>query len=182
MGKTQSKEEIIIAQNAAGGVNSADIDLIHKNLSGHNTLLTIIVVLLVLAVVAGLYIMYKKCHIQWVRQELARSAFRRSGARRPGRADQPMEVGVWGVYRWRSPSQDAQQFGQRVFGSTLSKNLDFVTLLGIKVLCNLLKNYYILYSNVIHALLFMCILLNIFFFLMDFINGNYWYLWWDKKH
>lgn len=94
MGKTQSKEEIIIAQNAAGGVNSADIDLIHKNLSGHNTLLTIIVVLLVLAVVAGLYIMYKKCHIQWVRQELARSAFRRSGARRPGRADQPMEVGV----------------------------------------------------------------------------------------
>lgn len=78
MGKEQSKEKIVIAQNAAGGVNSADVELIHHNQKVTNIILGIFLLLLILGAKFAIYKLYKRCHINWMRQEMVRSAFRRS--------------------------------------------------------------------------------------------------------
>lgn len=93
MGSTQSNEEVIIAQNAAGGNNSADIQQLHQNVSLTNIILGIILIMLSIGAIGGLYKLYRKCHQGWMRQEIARSAFRRSGSRREARAPKDMHQG-----------------------------------------------------------------------------------------
>lgn len=89
MGKSQSKEEIVIAQNAAGGVNAADVAQLHQNQSTTNLILGVILLILIFGVLFGVYKLYKRCHVNWMRGEIARNAFRRSGPRRESRAKEP---------------------------------------------------------------------------------------------
>lgn len=85
MGKTQSREEIVIAQNAAGGVNAADVAQLHQNQSVTNLILGVMLIILIFGVLFGLYKLYRRCHVSWMRAEIARNAFRRSGPRRETR-------------------------------------------------------------------------------------------------
>ncbi|KAH9628293.1 hypothetical protein HF086_009350 [Spodoptera exigua] len=85
MGKPQSKE-VVIAQNAAGGVNAADVAQLHQNQSVTNFILGAMLVILTIGVWFGVYKLYKRCHVDWMRAEIARSAFRRSGPRRDPRS------------------------------------------------------------------------------------------------
>lgn len=82
MGKTYSKEEVIIAQNAAGsGSNTANLEQLHTHMSYNNLLMTIFltIILLVIFIVSGkaLYNAYKKCHQNWTRAEISRDAMKR---------------------------------------------------------------------------------------------------------
>lgn len=86
MGGSTSKEEVVLAQNAAGGTNVADIAQLHQNQSVTNVILGVILLLMILGVLVAIYKLYKRCHKNWMREEIARSAFRRSGARREPRS------------------------------------------------------------------------------------------------
>lgn len=81
MGKEQSKDQIVIAQNAAGGVNSAAVEQLHYNQKVTNIILATFLVIVILVAKFMVYKLYKRCHINWMRQEMARSAFRRSNTR-----------------------------------------------------------------------------------------------------
>uniref|UniRef100_A0A2H1V559 SFRICE_014334 n=1 Tax=Spodoptera frugiperda TaxID=7108 RepID=A0A2H1V559_SPOFR len=74
--KSQSKDEIVIAQNAAGGVNVADVAQLHENKSITNMILGVILIILIFGVLYGGYKLYKRCHVGWMREEIARNAFR----------------------------------------------------------------------------------------------------------
>lgn len=89
MGKTQSKEEIVIAQNASGGNNSAHAEQLNYHLTTVNILLIIIVVFIALVVFYYIYRQYKKCHVQWIGREFEERATRRSFLR--GRYLKPIE-------------------------------------------------------------------------------------------
>lgn len=85
MGKEQSKEKVIIAQNAAGGENAATaaIDVLKNHASITNALLGVLVVLVVLGIFACSYRQYKKAHTNWIRREITLSDLRRSLRKRP---------------------------------------------------------------------------------------------------
>lgn len=85
MGKTQSKEEIIIAQNAAGGSNSASVEEIKVNLTTMNLILMIIMIMLLLGGCFFLAKLYKSCHSSMIRRELNNGYLRRSMYRRENR-------------------------------------------------------------------------------------------------
>lgn len=75
MGKQQSKEEnIVIAQNAAGGTNNAPIDEFRFHMKTSSILLCVIVLCLILGVLYGVFRIYRKCHLRWIRQEFEMNA------------------------------------------------------------------------------------------------------------
>lgn len=78
MGSSQTKEEVVIAQRRA---NLADLQLLHRNDSNTNIILGVILIILSIGMTAACYKLYKKCHIEWMRQEIARGAFIHSGGR-----------------------------------------------------------------------------------------------------
>lgn len=85
MGKTQSKEEIIIAQNAAGGSNTSSIEEIKMQISTTNIILGIIVIMFLLVGCFFVLKIYKNCHTQLIRRELNSGYLRRSVYRRENR-------------------------------------------------------------------------------------------------
>lgn len=78
MGKTQSKEEVIIAQTASGGNNSADVEQIKYHASTTNVVLLVILTLLLLGFLYLVFKIYKNCHTKWMANEINRHALRRS--------------------------------------------------------------------------------------------------------
>lgn len=77
MGQPQTKEEVFLAQNAAGS-NGATTDIgdIGKHLHTHNIMTTILTLTLIIIV---LYIgckQYAKCQRSWMQQEIFRNNFR----------------------------------------------------------------------------------------------------------
>lgn len=83
MGKQQSKEETVIVQNAAGGVNQANLDEFKFHLTTTNLLLGIIVMVIILGILYFIYRLYQRCHIQWIHREINDRVLRRSFFRRP---------------------------------------------------------------------------------------------------
>jgi uncharacterized membrane protein YjdF len=83
MGSSQTKEEVIIPQNAAGGSNSAQVDELRYHLSTTNILMGIVVICVCLGVMYTIFRIYRKCHFRWIRQEIdqnrsrGRSSFHR---------------------------------------------------------------------------------------------------------
>lgn len=77
MGKTQSKEETVIVQNAAGS-NEAGIEQFRFHLTTTNVLLSIIVLLICLGFLFCVYRVYKRCHTKWITSEISRNNLRRS--------------------------------------------------------------------------------------------------------
>lgn len=82
MGSGSSKEEVIIAQNAAGGSNQATVEEIKMHISTMNLILIIMLTVMLLGVLYAAYRMYKKCHLQWIDQQFHQHALRRSVQRR----------------------------------------------------------------------------------------------------
>lgn len=87
MGKTLSKEETVIVQNAAGGSNNASLEELRLHLSAISVLVIIILLLMITGAAYLLFRIYKKCHVRWINQELCRSSmaqFQLNGNRRDG--------------------------------------------------------------------------------------------------
>ncbi|KAH9643789.1 hypothetical protein HF086_002287 [Spodoptera exigua] len=85
MGGTQTKEETVVVQNAAGGTNNTQLEEVRFHISTITILMSIITLVLGLGVLYFLLRMYRRCHVRWINQELYRSALsRRSGARKSG--------------------------------------------------------------------------------------------------
>lgn len=85
MGGTQTKEETVVVQNAAGGTNNTHLEEVRFHISTITILMSIIALVLGLGVLYFLLRMYRRCHVRWINQELYRSALsRRSGARQSG--------------------------------------------------------------------------------------------------
>lgn len=84
MGKEQSKEEIVIAQNAAGGENRAttSLDDIRFHLSIVNIILGLAVLMCCCGSCLGMWNLYKKCHVKWIQREITHNSLRRSFGRR----------------------------------------------------------------------------------------------------
>ncbi|XP_073948999.1 uncharacterized protein [Choristoneura fumiferana] len=70
MGSSQAKEEVIVAQNAAGGTNNADLKDIGNHISNNNIILTVVLIILCIFGLAMVYRMYRKCHQRWIQQEI----------------------------------------------------------------------------------------------------------------
>lgn len=87
MGKSVSKEEVVIAQNA-GGSNSADITQFMAHASTTSILLLMIVTLFICGGACYVLLMlYKKCHGHLMRQEILRHSLRRVAPRVRGAQD-----------------------------------------------------------------------------------------------
>ncbi|KAG7311391.1 hypothetical protein JYU34_002433 [Plutella xylostella] len=86
MGKPQSKEEIIIAQNAAGS-NASSLEEIKTHLSTTNVILTAMIIMFLFAGCLFMAKLYKSCHTKWIRRELNSGHLRRSVYRRRGNPD-----------------------------------------------------------------------------------------------
>lgn len=79
---TIEKEDVIVAQNAAGGNNAASVQQLQAHIGVTNILLAVILVVIGAAIAVGAYIAYKKCHRRWIMREIDRAAWRRSFRRR----------------------------------------------------------------------------------------------------
>lgn len=82
MGTTNSKEEIIVPQNAAGGNNIADIRQLAVHASTTNIILIVVLLITSLAFLYGVYKIYKNCHQQWITNEIRNDRLRYSIRRR----------------------------------------------------------------------------------------------------
>lgn len=81
MGTTQTKEETIIAQAAAGdGKNSATAETSYSSATTTNLLLTVIVVLMLAAALYSACHFYKRIHENWMERQMNRRSLRRSQA------------------------------------------------------------------------------------------------------
>lgn len=78
MGGSNTKEEVLIAQNAAGGVNQATVEELKTGIGVTNVLLMILAILAALAMVYGGYRVYRNCHVEWIEQRIHHHALRRS--------------------------------------------------------------------------------------------------------
>lgn len=79
----QKSQEVVIAQNAASGINQATADQIQWHMSTTNILLMIISLCIFLGMLYFAYTLYKKCHMQWISRQINRAALRTSFYRRP---------------------------------------------------------------------------------------------------
>lgn len=84
MGKQQSKEEIVIAQNAAGAASN-NVGELTAMLNTTNTVSTLILLILCIGLGIILYKFYKKCHSSWIRDEMRMEQLRRIQMRFSGR-------------------------------------------------------------------------------------------------
>lgn len=80
MGKSQSREEIIIAQTASGGSNSSSLEELKYHTSFSTRILGVICLILMLAVLYFTYRLYGKCHRRWIQREIQENNFRRTGS------------------------------------------------------------------------------------------------------
>lgn len=78
MGSSNSKEEIILAQNAAAGANNAEIEQLNFHASATNIILLVILSLVGLAFLYAISKIYKKCHKKWILNEISRNSIQRS--------------------------------------------------------------------------------------------------------
>ncbi|PZC86298.1 hypothetical protein B5X24_HaOG211459 [Helicoverpa armigera] len=78
MGSSNSKEEIVLAQNAAAGDNNAQIRQLAFHASATNIILTVLLVLVGLAFLYAVFRIYKNCHKKWILNEISRDSIRRS--------------------------------------------------------------------------------------------------------
>lgn len=92
MGKTYSKEETIIAQTASGGNNNASVEQLESYVHGTNIVLIIIAVILLLGFIVAIIYFYRKCHLNWMREELRRDAIQRVVTRSSTRKDRKEDV------------------------------------------------------------------------------------------
>ncbi|PZC84205.1 hypothetical protein B5X24_HaOG205400 [Helicoverpa armigera] len=90
MGSSNTKEEVILAQNAAGGSNSADIRQLAINVSTTNIILIVVLLIVSLAFLYGVFKVYKSCHQKWIADEIRRDRLRFSIWRR--RADRENDM------------------------------------------------------------------------------------------
>lgn len=81
MGSSQTKEEVVIAQNAAGGSNGASVAL-EKQLSITNIILGILGFVMLVMVAVMAYKMCFKCQKKMIDKRVERHATRRSFLRR----------------------------------------------------------------------------------------------------
>lgn len=78
MGTTQTKEETIIAQTAAGnGKNGATTDQGYSSISTTNILLTLIAIVVLAAACYAVCYFYKKMHVKWMERQMNRRSLRR---------------------------------------------------------------------------------------------------------
>lgn len=81
MGSQQTKEETIIAQNAAGnGRNDATSEQGYSSVSTTNILLTIIVIVVLAGVAFALCYFYKRMHKNWMERQMNRRSLRKREA------------------------------------------------------------------------------------------------------
>lgn len=73
MGGSQSREEVLIAQNAAGAGNNT----IEQHLGLTNILLILMTTVLCCGALYGIYKLYYKCHKNWMHQEYDRRSMQR---------------------------------------------------------------------------------------------------------
>uniref|UniRef100_A0A2A4IZH6 Uncharacterized protein n=1 Tax=Heliothis virescens TaxID=7102 RepID=A0A2A4IZH6_HELVI len=90
MGTTNTKEEVIVPQNAAGGNNSADIRQLAVHASSTNIILLVLLLMISLAFLYGIFTLYRRCHRQWMADEIRRDRLRFSLWRR--RADRERDL------------------------------------------------------------------------------------------
>lgn len=90
MGTTNTKEEILVPQNAAGGSNIADIRQLTVHASTTNILLIVVLLIISLASLYGVYQIYRNCHQQWITNEIRNDRLRYSIWRR--RVDAEPEI------------------------------------------------------------------------------------------
>lgn len=76
MGSTTSKEEVIIAQTAAGGSNAATVT--QEQVTAVQTVLLFIAVCLALVIVGVAVRIYKRCHHSWVEDQLNQREIRKA--------------------------------------------------------------------------------------------------------
>lgn len=76
MGSTQTKEEFVLAQNAVGS-NQASIEEVKQHAYLTNILLAIVLAVIITGSIIFGYQLYKKCHVQLIRGELARRSLAR---------------------------------------------------------------------------------------------------------
>lgn len=89
MGGSQTKEETLVMQNAAGGSNNAHLEEVKFHISTITILLTVVVLVLGIGVLYFILRMYRRCHVRWINQEIYRSAiFRRSSSRQIGNSSE----------------------------------------------------------------------------------------------
>lgn len=82
MGSTNTKEEVIVPQNAAGGNNSADIRQLAVHASSTNIILLVLLLIISLAFLYGVFTLYRRCHRRWMADEIRRDRLRFSLWRR----------------------------------------------------------------------------------------------------
>ncbi|CAH0713523.1 unnamed protein product, partial [Brenthis ino] len=76
---SQSKENIIIGQNAAGSAaNQAYIEELKSSIGISNIFMGIVVLIVLLAASIGAYKVYKRCHRRWIREEVNSLALQRA--------------------------------------------------------------------------------------------------------
>lgn len=76
--KDQENSNIIVAQNAIGGNNQATVEELRTHAGTTNIILTVMLTLMLLAGVYGLYRAYRRCHTQWIDQQIHHHGLRRS--------------------------------------------------------------------------------------------------------
>lgn len=77
------KEDIFINQNAAAGANQATMEHFKFHVSAISIVLIVICAILLMGVVYIVYKVYKKCHENWMRDQINTQMLRRSFNRRP---------------------------------------------------------------------------------------------------
>ncbi|CAH3997989.1 unnamed protein product [Pieris brassicae] len=78
----QKSQEVVVAQNAASGINQATADQIQWHMSTTNILLMIISLCIFMGMLYFAYTLYKKC-IRWISRQTNRAALRTSFFCRP---------------------------------------------------------------------------------------------------
>lgn len=92
MGTTNTKEEVIVPQNAAGGSNVADIRQLAVHASTTNIILIVVLLLVSLAFLYGVFRIYKNCHNQWIENGIRRDRLRYSIWKRRADADNELRT------------------------------------------------------------------------------------------
>ncbi|CAH0717939.1 unnamed protein product, partial [Brenthis ino] len=76
---SQSKENIIIGQNAAGSAaNQAYIEELKSSIGISNIFMGIVVLIVLLVASIGAYKVYKRCHRRWIQEEVNSLALQRA--------------------------------------------------------------------------------------------------------
>ncbi|PZC82927.1 hypothetical protein B5X24_HaOG209370 [Helicoverpa armigera] len=75
MGSTTSKEEVIVAQTAAGGSNVATVA--KEQLATTNTVLFFIATCFALMIIGVVFWLYRRCHQNWIEEKIRQREMQR---------------------------------------------------------------------------------------------------------